>query len=113
MTSESVADAAFTPLHRWHPTTKGQRLVPVLLACGIQPGQPGDYNITFTVTSSSGLSASVSRRLTIKAACPEGEKLCADQARPAHPILWRACNFGSQAMQFACRLTHAASRRPC
>lgn len=71
------------PLHcfcRWQASSKGQRLVPVLLACGIKPDEPGEYNITFSVTSSSGLSASVNRRLTIKAACPPGEKLCSDKA---------------------------------
>lgn len=50
----------------------------MLLACGIRPDRPGAYNITFSVTSSSGLTATVSRGLTIRAACPEGEKLCAD-----------------------------------
>lgn len=65
--------------HRWRAASKSQRLVPVLLACAINPEQPGEHTITFSVTSSSGLSASVARRLTIKAACPEGEKLCADK----------------------------------
>lgn len=53
--------------------------MPVLLACGIKPDKPGDYAIVFSVTSSSGLSANVSRSLVIKAACPEGEKLCPDK----------------------------------
>jgi len=53
--------------------------VPVLLACNIPSDQPGEYNISFSVSNSAGLSASVSRRLVIKAACPEGEKLCSDK----------------------------------
>jgi hypothetical protein len=53
--------------------------VPILLACGIQSDAPGDYNITFSVTNSAGLSASTRRRITIKAVCPSGEALCADK----------------------------------
>ena len=63
---------------RWRPAGN-QRSVPVLLACNISSSLPGDYSITFSVTNSAGLSASVVRRLTIKAACPEGEALCPDQ----------------------------------
>lgn len=66
---------------RFQAVSRGQRLVPVLLACGINPQQPGEYNITFAVTSSTGLGASVRRRLVIKAACPKGEKLCPDKVR--------------------------------
>lgn len=65
---------------RWRPAGN-QRSVPVLLACNISSSLPGDYNITFSVTNSAGLSASVVRRVTIKAACPEGEALCPDQVR--------------------------------
>jgi hypothetical protein len=65
-------------MHRWRPQGN-QRPVPVLLACGIQNDTPGDYNITFSVTNSAGLSASTRRRITIKAVCPPGEALCADK----------------------------------
>lgn len=67
------------PASRWRASLRSQRLAPILLACGINPAQPGEYSITFSVTSSSGLSASASRKLVIKAACAEGEKLCSDQ----------------------------------
>lgn len=76
---------------RWQATVRGQRLVPVLLACNIKADEPGEYNITFSVTSSSGLSASASRKLVIKAACPEGEKLCPDKVSQQGGLT--ACNM--------------------
>jgi len=51
----------------------------VLLACNVSADTPGDYNLTFSVTNSAGLTASIVRKLTIKAVCPEGESLCPDQ----------------------------------
>lgn len=77
---------------------------PVLLACGIDPQQPGEYNITFTATSSTGLSASVHRRLIIKAACPEGEKLCPDKVRsdPRHPLALIYVTYCPQHMMQSC-----------
>eukprot|EP00775_Hariotina_reticulata_P011535 gene11535-11678_t len=53
-----------------------QRAVPLLLACNITADTPGDYNLTFSVTNSAGLTSRVVRRLIIKAICPEGELLC-------------------------------------
>ena len=59
----------------------GRRLAPVLLACGIDGGAPGEHNLTFTATNSAGLSSAVSRRLVIRARCPAGEVLCPDRLR--------------------------------
>jgi hypothetical protein len=70
----------------------------VLLACGIKPDRPGAYNITFSVTSSSGLTATVSRGLIVRAACLEGEKLCPEMVSAGaaaymsgHFIAWYLC----------------------
>lgn len=82
---------------RWRPQGN-QRAVPVLLACGIQSDVPGDYNITFSVTNSAGLSASTRRRITIKAVCPSGEALCADK------VSWHAC--GASAVKDTARQLH-------
>lgn len=57
----------------------GARLAPVLLACGIDGDRPGTYSINFTATNSAGLSAAVSRRIVVRARCPEGEQLCPDR----------------------------------
>ena len=57
----------------------GVRLAPVLLACGVNGSVPGEYNVTFTATNSAGLSASVTRAVTIRARCPVGEALCPDK----------------------------------
>jgi hypothetical protein len=65
---------------RWQPL-KGQKAVPLLLACGINSSTPGDYNITFSITNSAGRRGVVLRQLKIKAVCPEGEQLCADKVR--------------------------------
>jgi hypothetical protein len=65
--------------HRWRPALASMRAVPLALACGISLATPGKYTIIFSVTNSAGLSANVSRRLVVKAVCPEGESLCDDK----------------------------------
>ncbi|KAK3267920.1 hypothetical protein CYMTET_23548 [Cymbomonas tetramitiformis] len=49
-----------------------------LTGCGIDPDIPGKYAVVFTVTNSAGLSATVTRNVTVLAACPTGEELCSD-----------------------------------
>ncbi len=56
-------------------------LVPVLLACNISTKVPGDYNITYSVTNSAGLTSETWRTLTVMGICPAGERLCADLVR--------------------------------
>ncbi|KAK3285509.1 hypothetical protein CYMTET_6895 [Cymbomonas tetramitiformis] len=41
--------------------------------CGIDTGIPGKYSIVFSVSSSTGLTSSVTRTLAVLAACPMGE----------------------------------------
>lgn len=64
--------------HRWQPLAT-QKQVPLLLACGIDGSVPGVYDLMFSVTNSAGMTAAVTRQLTVKALCPEGEQLCADK----------------------------------
>lgn len=68
-------------LCRWKAASSSQRLAPLLLACGVPAGQPGEYNITFSITNSAGLTASVVRKLVVKAACPQSEFLCPDKVQ--------------------------------
>eukprot|EP00854_Cymbomonas_tetramitiformis_P034170 gene34170-biopygen18138 len=42
--------------------------------CGIDTGIPGKYSIVFSVSSSTGLTSSVTRTLAVLAACPMGER---------------------------------------
>ncbi|KAK3250934.1 hypothetical protein CYMTET_39709 [Cymbomonas tetramitiformis] len=49
-----------------------------LTGCGIDPDIPGKYVVVFTVTNSAGLSATVTRNVTVLATCPTGEELCSD-----------------------------------
>lgn len=55
-----------------------QPLVPIMIACGINNTVPGDYHIVFSIANGAGLSASVTRNVTITPSCPPGEKLCSD-----------------------------------
>jgi hypothetical protein len=82
----AAGDALDGPLDRvvkicgspWR-TAAGVRPVPVLLACGIDGAVPGEYALLFTATNSAGLTASATRRLLVRAACPPGESLCPDK----------------------------------
>jgi hypothetical protein len=82
----AAADALDGPLDRvikvcgspWR-TSGSTRPVPVLLACGIDASMPGEYQLLFTATNSAGLTASATRRLLVRAACPPGESLCGDK----------------------------------
>ncbi|KAK3249783.1 hypothetical protein CYMTET_40800 [Cymbomonas tetramitiformis] len=49
-----------------------------LSGCSIDTNLPGTHAIVFTVTNSVGLNSCVTRNLTVIAACPMGESLCAD-----------------------------------
>lgn len=62
----------------WKPPSN-QKPVPVLLACAVDLNTPGDYKLTFSVTNSAGLTSAVSRVITVKAVCLQGESLCSDQ----------------------------------
>lgn len=53
--------------------------MPILLACGIPGDKPGTYSITFSVSNSAGVTATVIRQVVIRAVCPVGEQLCPDK----------------------------------
>jgi hypothetical protein len=74
-------------LRWWSPSY--QRAVPLLLACKITGDTPGEYNLTFSVTNSAGLTSRIVRRLIIKAVCPEGESLCSDKVGTCMPAVAR------------------------
>jgi hypothetical protein len=66
---------------RWRPRVASDRLVPLLLACGVPPDVPGQYPLVFSVTDSAGLSTRVVRQLVIRPACTAGERVCEDKVR--------------------------------
>ena len=49
--------------------------------CNYNMNKAGVYTITFSVTNSQGLSASVNRTLAVQPVCPSGETLCSNQVR--------------------------------
>ncbi len=62
------------------PTIKNPKPLPtVAVACKINTFVPGYYNITYSVTNSAGLTASVNRTLFVQSVCPSGQTLCSDQ----------------------------------
>eukprot|EP00879_Flechtneria_rotunda_P033240 GHRR01036794.1.p1 GENE.GHRR01036794.1~~GHRR01036794.1.p1 ORF type:complete len:1082 (+),score=385.26 GHRR01036794.1:389-3247(+) len=65
--------------NRWRPLYSSQRPVPITLACNVTDKYPGEYNLTFTVANSAGMTANVSRLLIVKAVCSSGERLCPDK----------------------------------
>lgn len=107
----SVHFASSSGLHtpcRWRPQAN-QKAVPIMLACGIHNDDPGDYNITYSVTNSAGLTASVKRHLTIKAVCPNGETLCSDQVSLTARLLvgQRHCSLRAQPQPGCCLAMNA------
>ncbi|KAK3272169.1 hypothetical protein CYMTET_19521 [Cymbomonas tetramitiformis] len=50
-----------------------------ILACKVDTDTPGVYTVIYEVHASSGLSARVSRNVTVVKSCPTGEKLCSSQ----------------------------------
>jgi len=52
-----------------------------IAACNYDMDEAGVYTITFTVTNSQGLSASVNRTLVVEPVCPAGETLCSNKVR--------------------------------
>lgn len=62
-------------LFRYLFTTTG------IAACNYDMDEAGVYIITFTVTNSQGLSASVNRTLVVEPVCAAGETLCSNKVR--------------------------------
>ncbi len=59
--------------------------MPIMLACNISADIPDTYQIAFSITSSTGLSSSVNRTLTILPSCPPGEIVCSGKASHQRP----------------------------
>eukprot|EP00958_Prasinococcus_capsulatus_P021715 scaffold2984_cov452-Prasinococcus_capsulatus_cf.AAC.1 len=64
----------------------GSASVPYPLLCD----HPRDYEVVFSITNERGLSASISRLLTVTAACDEGERLCDNSVDCSGMLPYRA-----------------------
>ena len=60
-------------------------------ACNYDMDEAGVYIITFTVTNSQGLSASVNRTLVVEPVCPAGETLCSNKVKCFLYCLYLSC----------------------
>lgn len=60
-------------------------------ACSYNTKVAGVYTLTFSVTNSQGMSASVKRTLVVEPVCPLGETLCSNKVPRSWALPFPAC----------------------
>jgi len=60
-------------------------------ACSYNTKVAGVYTLTFSVTNSQGMSASVKRTLVVEPVCPLGETLCSNKVPQSWALPFPAC----------------------